>query len=71
MTRKVLGTAAHAWPRCYAEDSVHCLGAGRDDRPELAPVDHLGGRSAVVPGEPGDLLDRDAALGHDAEAASA
>src|SRR6516164_7395098 len=49
------------------EELVHDLGAGGDHRPQLAPVDDLGGAGGGVPGEPGDLLDAYAAMAQQAD----
>ena len=38
------------------EDLVHYVGAGRDHRPELVPVDSLGRTRTGVPSQVGDLL---------------
>ena len=48
------------------EDPVHDLGAGGDYGAQFAAVDQLGGTGLPMAGEAGDLLDGDAACGHDA-----
>jgi hypothetical protein len=48
------------------EDPVHDLGAGGDCGAQFAAVYQFGGAGLLVAGEPGDLLNRDAACGHDA-----
>src|SRR5690348_1537758 len=50
-----------------AEELVHDLGAGGDDRPQFAAVDDLGGAGGGVPGQPGDLLDADPAVAEQAD----
>jgi hypothetical protein len=45
--------------RTGVEKPVHGLCAGRQDRPQFAPVNHLGGPSARVPRYPCDLLHGD------------
>src|ERR1035438_8984844 len=60
-----LPSAQTIWLR--REDSVHDLGAGGDYGAQLAAVDQLRRAGLLVTGETGDLLDRDAACGHDAD----
>src|SRR5215468_3311459 len=50
-----------------AEELVHDLGAGGDDRPQFAAVDDLGGPGGGVSGEPGDLLDADPLVAEQAD----
>jgi hypothetical protein len=49
------------------EDLVHDLGAGGDDRPQLAAVHHLRGAGAGMPDEARDFLHRDAGARHEAD----
>ena len=49
------------------QQGVHFLGAGGEDGPELVPVDRFGDFVAGVADEPGDLLDGDVAVGHEAD----
>ena len=49
------------------EDLVHDLCPGRNYRPQLAPVDHLGSPRAGVPSQPRDLLHRHALVTHHAD----
>jgi hypothetical protein len=46
------------------EKPVHGLCAGRQDRSQFAPVDHLGGPRARVPCYPRNLFHRDSRAGH-------
>lgn len=48
------------------EDLVHDLGACRDHWPELAAIDDLGCPSRRVSDEPGDLLEADPVMAHEA-----
>ena len=50
--------------RMDLEEPVHGFGAGSQHRPQLPPVDHLGGPGIRVPREPRDLLDRHPRAGH-------
>jgi len=46
----------------FPEDLVHDLGARGDHRSQFPAVDNLGCPGGGVPGQPGDLLDADAAV---------
>src|SRR5215472_6733657 len=50
-----------------SEKLVHDLGAGRDHRAELAPVDGLGGAAGAVTGKARDLLDAHPTVTHQAD----
>src|SRR5215471_7005433 len=60
------GSRAGAGLGCR-EELVHDFGAGGDDGPQFAAVDDLGGAGGGVPGQPGDLLDADAAVAQQAD----
>ena len=49
------------------QQRVQFLGSGGHDGPELMPVDRLGDFAAGVADEPGDLLDDDIAVRHQAD----
>jgi hypothetical protein len=49
------------------QQGIHLLGSGGHDRPELVPLDRFGDLAAGVADEPGDLLDGDVAVGHEAD----
>ena len=52
--------------RSFPEDLIHDLGACRDHRSQFPAVDNFGCPGGGVPGQPGDLLDADAMIAHQA-----
>jgi len=63
-------TDAGFWVNCPLSDRwryLHDLGAGGDDRTKLTTVNHFRRTGLLMTGETGDLLDRHAACGHDAD----
>ena len=49
------------------EELVHDLGAGGDHRPQFPAVGDFGGVGGGVSDQPGDLLDADPAVAHQAD----